>query len=88
MNLANVQVYLFMAHILALFEVRPPLDENGAEKMPPLEYTSTFVWSVLSAVLEYREAILILDSHSFPKPFVCRFVPRKTEIANQMLLSV
>lgn len=46
MNLANAQIYLFMAQVISLFEIRPPLDETNVEKMPPVEYMNTFIRSV------------------------------------------
>ncbi|OBZ78238.1 O-methylsterigmatocystin oxidoreductase [Grifola frondosa] len=48
MNLANAQIFLFMSQLLAVFHIRPPLGADGHDAPPPLDYTSTFVRSVLS----------------------------------------
>lgn len=43
LNLANAQVFLFMSQILSVFQILPPLDADGKECVPPLEYMSLFV---------------------------------------------
>ncbi|KAH9918270.1 cytochrome P450 [Fomitopsis serialis] len=43
-NLANAQIALFMAQVLSAFHITmPSTDDNGAQNMPHLAYTPTFV---------------------------------------------
>lgn len=43
LNLANVQIFLFVSQFLATFEIRPLLKDDGNEEEVVLEYTSSFV---------------------------------------------
>ncbi|KZT01782.1 cytochrome P450 [Laetiporus sulphureus 93-53] len=42
-NLGNAQIFLFVSQVLSVFQIKPALDADGNEEIPPLAFTATTV---------------------------------------------
>ena len=81
-------MWIAIASVLALFEIKKAVDEDGREITPDGEYIRGFLWYV--ALYMYLamgpDQRLFLGHFSHPKPFPCVIKPRSKE--HEQLLNV
>lgn len=72
--LARDSVWITVACVLALFDVRPAKDADGKPIIPSGEYENSFLWRVSD--LSHNQTLTKPVCLSNPKPFVCNIQPR------------
>ncbi|KAK1227286.1 hypothetical protein PQX77_009703 [Marasmius sp. AFHP31] len=74
-------VFLVVTHMLATFTLAKPLDE-GKEYTPKAEWASGLIW--YDCLPNTESALTSNCFSSWPKPFKCRFIPRKDSVAYRL----
>lgn len=75
--LAESSLWLTMASVLAAFDIKPPVDENGREVIPPASFTSgtARLVKLVSRFVDSSCSFLHIR-FSQPQKFRCRITPR------------
>jgi len=74
-------VFISIARILAVFEILPPVDENGWAQVPPAEFTKDLVrYAKASHPSRYHSQGILPDPILFEQPSSAVRLRRKTSI--------
>lgn len=82
--LADNNVWLVLATLIATMNIRKARGEDGVEITPRLDYTSGIV-RYAALIVDRNTTGLVIQSYSHPKPFPCDILPR-SEKARQLIL--
>lgn len=82
--MAFSSVWITIASLIAVFDIKKAVDEHGNVVEPTYEYESALIWySLLSVIVDY----LIEFFSSSPKPYKCSITPRSKEVENLIRLA-